>query len=204
MKMRDQGRALFSLAALAVVLLLPGRAWACACCSHEGTYYVNSGRPSEYELSIVKQIRFGRTARLYLTEAGPEETAKGLAHRAESYVLGGSLVGGAWKLTFREGNKTGTLSLPLPARMTNYTADIHDGQTSGGGGPLLYKEWRFEGQVSGTGFFRAGMVGPTKYLLVLQGRGNGCQDALDFKHWRLQISGRKADYAFYGELADPE
>ena len=87
--------------------------------------------------------------------------------------------------------------------MTSYTADIHDGQTSGGGGPLLYKEWRFEGRVTGTGLFRAGIVGPTKYLLVLQGRGNGCQDAGDFKHWRLQIKGRKAEYAFYGELADP-
>jgi len=202
--MRGRRRALFSLAVLAGLLSLPARAWACACCSNEGDYYVSSGKPSEYELSIVRQIRFGQTARLYLTEADAEETAKGLAHRVESYALGGSLVGGVWRLAFRDGNKTGTLSLPLPARMTGYTADIHDGQTSPGGGPLLYKEWRFEGQVNGTGFFRAGIVGPTKYLLVLQGRGNGCQDAGDFKHWRLQISGRKAEYAFYGELADPE
>ncbi|MFL6337332.1 MAG: hypothetical protein ACJ754_28870 [Pyrinomonadaceae bacterium] len=73
-----------------------------------------------------------------------------------------------------------------------------------GGGPLLYKEWRFEGQVSGTGLFKAGTAGPTKYLLVLQGRGNGCQNAEDFKYWRLQINGRRAAYSFYGELADPE
>ena len=202
--MKGRRRALFTLAALAVVLLSAGRSWACACCSNEGAYYVSSGRPSEYELSIVRQIRFGRTARLYSTEAGYEESARGLAHPVESYALGGSLVGNVWKLTFREGNQTGTLSLPLPLRMTTYTADIRDGQTSAGGGPLLYKEWRFEGRVSGTGFFRAGLVGPTKYLLVLQGRGNGCQDALDFKHWRLQINGRKAEYAFYGELAEPE
>jgi hypothetical protein len=76
--------------------------------------------------------------------------------------------------------------------------------TSAGGGPLLYKEWRFEGRVSGTGFFGAGIVAPTRYLLVLQGRGNGCQDAADFTHWRLQVSGRRAHYAFYGELARPE
>ena len=202
--MRGRRQALFSLAALAVLLWLPARAWACACFSNEGDYYVSSGRPSEYELSIVRQIRFGQTARLYTTEADLEETARGLAQPAEKYALGGSLVGGVWKLTFREGNQAGTLSLPLPARMTSYTADIHDGQTSPGGGPLLYKEWRFEGQVSGTGIFRAGIVGPTKYLLVLQGRGNGCQEAGDFKHWRLQISGRKAVYAFYGELAEPQ
>jgi len=202
--MRGRRQALRSLAASALLLLLPAPAWTCACCSSEGGYYVGSGRPSEYELSIVRQIRFGRTARLYSTEAGPEESAKGLAHVAGSYALGGSLVGGVWKLSFRDGNQAGTLSLPLPARMTRYAADIHDGQTSPGGGPLLYKEWRFEGPVSGAGFFRAGIVAPTKYLLVLQGRGNGCQNAEDFKHWRLQISGRKAEYAFYGELADPE
>ena len=202
--MKGRRRVLCSLAMLAVLLLLPVRAWACACCSNEGDYYVSSGRPSEYERSIVQQIRFGQTAQLYSTEAGYEESAKGVAHIAEKYTLGGSLVGGVWRLTFREGKQTGTLSLPLPLRMTSYTADIHDGQTSPGGGPLLYKEWRFEGQVSGTGFFRAGTVAPTKYLLVLQGRGNGCQDAGDFKHWRLQITGRKARYAFYGELADPQ
>jgi hypothetical protein len=189
---------------LLVVLLVPARAWACACCSNPGDYHFGTGRPSAYELSLVRQVRFGRTAQLYLTEADMEETAVGLAHRAESYALAGSLVGGVWKLAFRDGNQTGALSLPLPARMTSYAADIHDGRTSPGGGPLLYKEWRFEGQVSGTGLFRAGIVAPTKYLLVLQGRGNGCQDAGDFTHWRLQIKGRKAGYAFYGELADPD
>ena len=202
--MRGRRLALFPLALLAAALLLPAHAHACACCSNEGDYYVNTGRPSEYERSIVQQIRFGQTANLYTTEADAEETAKGVSHVAEKYALVGSLVGGVWRLTFRDGNKTGTLSLPLPARMTSYTADIHDGQTSPGGGPLLYKEWRFEGQVNGTGFFKAGIVGPTRYLLVLQGRGNGCQDALDFKHWRLQVSGRKAAYSFYGELAEPQ
>jgi hypothetical protein len=202
--MRGLRRVLFSLAAAAVLLSLPASARACACCSNEGDYYVSTGRPSEYEMSVVRQIRFGRTAQLYTTEADPEETAKGLARVAEKYALGGSLAGGAWKLTFRDGNQTGTLSLPLPLRWTSYTADIHDGQTSPGGGPLLYKEWRFEGAVSGTGFFKAGIVGPTKYLLVLQGRGNACQSAEDFKHWRLRVTGRRAEYAFYGELADPQ
>src|SRR5215212_5728365 len=125
--MRGRRRALFSLAALALVLLLTGRAWACACCSHEGAYYVSSGRPSEYELSIVQQIRFGQTATLYTAEADPEDAAKGVARPTESYALVGALVGGVWKLTFRDGNRTGTLSLPLPAKMTSYTADIHDG-----------------------------------------------------------------------------
>lgn len=202
--MRGRKLSLFSLAVLALLLLLPVRAWACACCSNEGDYYVSTSRPGEFELSVARQIRFGPEAKLYMTEGEMEDLARGITQPAEKYALGGSLVGGAWKLTFRDGKKTGTLSLPLPLRMTSYTADIHDGQTSGGGGPLLYKEWRFEGQASGTGIFRAGMAAPAKYLLILQGRGNGCHDALDFKHWRLQINGRKVNFAFYGELAEPQ
>lgn len=201
--MKARRRYLFSLAVLASLLLLPGRAWACACCSNAGDYHNGFGRPDAFKINLMKEVRFGGTAQLYLTEADQEESARGLAHGATSYSLSGSLVGNAWKLTFRDGNKSGTLSLPLPAKMSSYSADIHDGQTSGGGGPLLYKEWRFEGPVSGTGLFKSGIVGPTRYVLVLQGRGNGCDSAGDFKHWRLKVTGRKADYAFYGEFPGP-
>lgn len=185
------------------LLLLPTPVWACACCSETGYYFTGFDKVSAYELGLLKQMRFRGTANLFLTEAGLEEGAKGLSHQAESYSLEGSLVGNVWKLTFRDGNKSGTLNLPLPARMSSYKADIHDGQTSGGGGPLLYKEWRFEGLVKGTGLFQAGINAQTKYFLVLQGRGNGCDKAEDFTHWRLKITGRNADYAFYGKLGDP-
>src|SRR5687768_10573489 len=201
--MRSRRRSLFLLAA-ACVLLLPGSAWACACCSSEGDYYIGFSKPSEHERSILGHVRFGGRASLYVTEADVEEMSKGLAHKAEGYAVEGSLVGGAWRLTFRDGGKTGTLSLPLPGKMLSYTADTRDGRTSPGGGPLLYKEWRFEGRVTGTGFFKGGIVAPTKYFLVLQGRGNGCQDAGDFTHWRLKVTGRRADYAFYGSLAAPQ
>jgi hypothetical protein len=202
--MKPSRRTLFWLALAACVLLPPARALACACCSNAGAYYTGFAKPSAYEMSLMERVRFGGTARLYLTEADMEESARGLAHRAESYALKGSLVGNAWRLEFRDGNKTGTLTLPLPPKMSSYAADTHDGRTSPGGGPLLYKEWRFEGRAAGTGIFRAGLVVPTRYQLVLQGRGNGCQDAGDFTHWRLRVSGRKADYAFYGRLAEPE
>src|ERR1044071_10370346 len=107
--MRGRRLALFPLALLAAALLLPAHAHACACCSNEGDYYVSTGRPSEYERSIVQQIRFGQTANLYLTEADAEEMAKGVAHTADKCALRGSLTGGPWRLTFRDGGKTGTL-----------------------------------------------------------------------------------------------
>jgi len=196
-------RRLFIFVAIVILLLLPGRVWACACCAHPGEYQINFVKPDGYKLSVMDRMRFGTTAYLFLTEA--EESGKGLAHLAASYSLSGSLVGNMWKLTFRNGDESGTLNLQLPAKMFRYAADIHDGQTIGGDSrkPLLYKEWRFEGEVNGTGVFKAGITARTKYVLVLQGRGNSCDTAEDFTHWRLKITGNKADYAFYGELSTP-
>jgi hypothetical protein len=195
---------LFSLAILASLLLLPSRASACACCSEPGDYHISMGRPSASDLSLVRAMRFGGTANLFLTEADLEEDAKGLAQPAETYSLNGSLVGRAWKLIFRDGSKSGILTLPLPVKMLSYAVDTRDGRTSAGGGPLLYKEWRFEGPVTGTGIFQAGTTSATKYFLVFQGRGNACDNAHDFTHWRLEITGKKAAFAFYGALAPPK
>jgi len=149
-------------------------------------------------------MRFGTTAYLFTGEAEPDDAAKGLAHPVDSYSLNGSLVGNVWKLTFRNGEESGTLNLPLPAKMLRYAADIHDRRAKEGyPEPLLYKEWHFEGEVNETGFFKAGITAQTKYFLVLQGRGNSCDGAEDFTHWQLKITGNKADYSFYGELGAP-
>jgi hypothetical protein len=84
--------------------------------------------------------------------------------------------------------------------MVSFKVDIHD-KDEESGAPILYKEWRFKGNVqSGTGFFKAGIVSPTTYFLVLQGRGNVCDNAEDFTYWRLEIEGKKANYAFMGKL----
>ena len=58
-------------------------------------------------------------------------------------------------MTLRAGTNSRVLELLLPAKMWQHSADIHDGKLSPGG-PLLYKEWRFEGNVTGTGVFKVG------------------------------------------------
>ena len=202
--MKVRTRHLFSVAMGVTLLLLPSRVWACACCAHPGEYQIGFVKPDEFKLSVIKRIRFGTKAELWTGEADPEVAAKGLAHPADSYSLTGSLVGNVWKLTFHNGDESGTLDLPLPAKMLRFAADIHDGRTKPGyPEPVLYKEWRFEGEVNGTGVFKAGITAQTKYFLVLQGRGNSCDAAEDFTHWQLKITGKKADYAFYGELGAP-
>jgi len=188
------------LAAIAALLLSPNAALACACCSNTGHYFSGAVDLDDYRLSELNRIRFARTAFLFLTEAGLEEDALGIAQPKQSYSLQGAFVGNVWRLTFRSGANTGILELPLPNKMWNHSADIHDGKLSPGGGPLLYKEWRLEGDLKGNGFFKSGMTAPAKYVLVLQGRGNGCDNAGDFGNWRLQVHGEKADYAFYGKL----
>src|SRR6476646_6657822 len=107
--MKVRTRPLFSVAMSVALLLLPSRVWACACCAYPGEYQIDYKKPAAYQLSLMKRMRFGTTAYLFLTEA--EESGKGLAHVAENSSVNGSLVGNVWKLTFRNGNESGTLNL---------------------------------------------------------------------------------------------
>ena len=185
---------------LLLLTLLSSSVLACACCSNEGQYSRSTGKISDYEMEIIKQIRFNEKASLFATERGLEDDAVGITDPKQDYVLTDSLSARVWRLLFKDNSRSGMLKLSLPAHMESFQVDLQDGQTSAGGGPLLYKEWRLRGLVTGTGFFRSGIVGPTQYQLVLQGRGNGCDNAEDFKSWHLEVTGKKAQYAFYGKL----
>jgi hypothetical protein len=189
-------------------------ALACACCSESGEYRIWTGKPDKYNVDLLAEMKFDQAAYLFMTEAG-FDMIKGLdsiakAYESDSWVaspeyfsLINAFAAKTWKFNFKtKDGKTGSLSLPMPLQMVQFKADIHDGKTAGGGGPLLYKEWRFKGSVqSGSGFFQAGITNPTSYFLVLQGRGNSCDNAEDFTSWRLEIEGKKAGYAFFGKLS---
>lgn len=195
-------------------LLFPSDAFACACCSEPGTYMIWNGKPGENELGILGDIKFDKNAFLYMTAAG-FDGMKGLSEIAKDmesgtwtaapadFELANAYAAKTWKFTFKTpSGKSGTLTLPMPAQMLQFKVDIHDGKSSGGGGPLLYKEWRFKGNVlSGTGIFKSSIVRPTTFFLVLQGRGNGCDNTEDFANWNLEIRGKKADYSFFGKLS---
>jgi len=196
-------RSFLIFVAIVALFLQPSQVWACACCAHLGEYQLEFVKPDDLQLGEMKRIRFGAKADLWTGEADPDVAAEGLDHPVDTYSLNGSLVGNVWKLTFRNGEESGTLELPLPAKMLRSAADIHDGWTKPGySEPVLYKEWRFEGKVKGTGIFKSGITTGTKYLLVFQGRGNSCDVAENFTHWQLKITGKKADYSFYGELGE--
>ena len=157
-------RPLISVAIWVSLLLLPSRIWACACCAHPGEYQINFVKPDAYKLSVMKRMRFGTTANLFTDEAEPDDAAKGLAHPADTYSLSGSLVGNVWKLTFRNGDESGTLNLALPAKMLRYAADI----TMGGQNPAtpnqcFIKNGVLRERLTGRAFSRPGsLTAPSK------------------------------------------
>lgn len=199
------------LVSLALLALGPVSILACACCAEPGTYIFGTDKPQSYYLDVVRDFEFSRPADLYMTEAGFEmikglnpiknEYESGDWTAESSFDLAASFTGKLWTFNLKtpKGQKA-TLVLPMPAQMTTYKVDIHD-QEDRPNGPLLYKEFRFKGSLSSAGgFARSGFVRGTSYFLVFQGRGNGCDNASDYTHWRLEIDGPRADYAFFGKL----
>lgn len=176
----------------------------CACCAEPGEWFENRGKLESYEVAELRSVKFDQTAKLYTTAAGFEGT-KGLPAQYESFNLSDSF-GRALNLTLTfkgERGETGSLVLALPQVATTFGADMHD-SPEGSAGPILYKEWRFNGTVRGSGMFRKSIVRGTRFHLILQGRGNNCLSSSDFRHWRLDITGPRADYAFYGALSGAE
>ena len=175
---------------------------ACACCAEPGEWFERTAKIQSFEWEEIRKVDFDSTAKLYMTVAGYEDM-KGLPAQSESFNLSDSNRGRALTLTFKaERGETGSLVLALPAVATSFGSDLRDAP-EGSAGPILYKEWRFQGGVRGSGMFRRGIAPGTKFRLVLQGRGNNCLSATDFTHWRLEITGPRADYAFYGSLSNP-
>jgi hypothetical protein len=198
---------LFSLSygvlALALVALLfwPERtASACACCAEPGTWFERTDRIEDYEREEIERLRFDAAAATFMTEAG-EDAIKGLSNPADNYTLTLAKRRGRWDLRFRdEKGRTGTLTLTLPATITEFGVDLHDKPEGEGGETTLYKELRLTGALTGNGIFKSGSTAQMKYRLIFQGRGNNCPSADDFTHWQLQVFGPRASYSFYGKL----
>ena len=195
-------RLLVTFFSILILLSFSSNLFACACCAEPGEYIISTQKPDEYQLGILGEMQFDKTAELYLDAEG-FEGIKGLGvtdgENADQFDLVASFLTKTWKFNMKAQNgKSGILTLPIPTQMVSFKVDIHDTTE---GDPLLYKELRYKGTVSsGTGIFKSGIIRPTTYFLVFQGRGNNCDNASDFTHWRLEITGAKASYAFYGKM----
>ncbi|MGB3206765.1 MAG: hypothetical protein WBB28_17405 [Crinalium sp.] len=182
-------------------LMLPGKSLACACCAEVGQWYERSSSINNYELSQIQSLKFSPEAQLYLTVPG-FDVIKGLSSNSQKYTVSQSKNQRLWNLKFKdELGKTGNLTFKIPTKATFFATDAATrSPRDSNNEPILYKEMRMEGQVSGNGIFAKGMGNDTKFRLVVQGKGNQCLNTEDFATWNLQIFGSRASYSFYGKF----
>lgn len=199
-------RKLLSLGLLLVIVIyvLPQSVMACACCADEGTWIEYNGDMEEYQSGILRELKIAPRAELTGSEAETDEEA-GESLDVAGYNFFISLLPQEkqWELTFRNPKgKTGKLTLMIPTTYIAYKVDLRAKSTRKAATrePVLYKEWRLSGDVKGTGIFERGLAAGGTFKLILQGRGNNCDNASDFQHWVLQVKGTKTEFAFYGSL----
>jgi hypothetical protein len=203
--MKRRRAAICGLLVAPLLCCAPVRLLACACCSEEGQHSVQEeAKPTDAQLAEMHHVKFAPTAQPYVG-AGDLADVKGVADPTMQYTLEAAFnAAHEWQISFRDENgHRGTLSLPLRfARTSTLKIDIHDGAKSAGGGPLLYKEWKFRGRARGDGIFKSGFAAPAEFTLIFQGRGNNCDSGAEFTHWRLDVVGKKADFTFVGQLGE--
>ena len=177
---------------------------ACACCSELGMRVEATTNLSTYERNQLERMRFDEKAKLYMTEAFPDDINGIIDPSEQPYELRHIAGPDQWifELTDNRGRR-GTIAIPLPQRLARFMVDPRDGSSSPGGGPGLYKEWRLS-NVSTLSGLLAESSDKAQATLILQGHGNGCTEAEDFTHWTLQLSGPNVQFRLLGTLAEPD
>ena len=194
---------------IAALLSAATDSFACACCVERGYYERTFTQPDQYLLGVFGEMQFDK-GELYF-DISEFESIRGLSELKADYAankaidlnLVESFAMRTWKLNFTTGaGRTGSLVLPMPAKMLKLKVDTHDEEASEPHREVsLYKEFSFIGKVSsGSGIFRSANTRPTEYTLVFHGRGNGCDSAGDFTYWRLELNGPRAEYAMFGKM----
>lgn len=192
-----------------LITLFSTKSFGCACCADKGAYSISMSKPDEYRIGLFKEMKFTKNATLFTSDAGVDEiNVKGLPkdYNDDNYqagfdklTLAGIFLKNSWSFDFTDyKGRKGNLTLPMPAKMLKFAVDLEPDNEAPN--HSLYKEFRFEGIVKGTGFLRSSLTPQTKYFLVFRGKGNACDNASDFNYWRLEISGSKANYAFWGKM----
>lgn len=190
-------------AAVTVLLVFPASALACACCADPGYRSERRAPLSGFERKEVARVRLAGAARTFVSPRGLEGV-RGIESVSTRYAVSEAVAGLRRTLRFRDGRgHEGRLTFHTGAAAVQFAVDLRDGKQLPGGGPLLLKELRLEGRVTGTGIFRAGLVGAPRFRLILQGRGGACFGAADFRNWTLEVRGPRASFSLFGALRAP-
>lgn len=201
-----------------LVSFRPGRPYYCACCAERGEHYTEQIKLDKEKLTLFQEMKMNKATDIYMSEA-EEDWFKGIQSIENAYndwagsdttagnkffSTQNSVTAKTWKFNFTTRNgKSGTLNLAMPLKMESFGVDLHEGDEMSM--VVLYKEYRIKGTVqSGTGFCSPGLTKPATYTLILQGRGNFCENATDYTHWRLAVKGAAADYILMGTFNTKE
>ena len=187
---------------LAIFVFLTSEIFACACCAERGHYSIDVSKPDAFVVDTIKQLKFS-SVNLF-TDAGFPDSITGIKPLNENFSsIEADFGSDVWDFTFRNaGNEIGKLSLAKPVSMVSYMVDLEaaDEEKSM---VSLYKESRFKYKVlSATGIFKDGVDKNTDYFLVFRGYGNLCTDPSTFTKYRLEVSGKKASYSFFGSVSE--
>lgn len=175
---------------------------ACACCAARGTWLHYHFSPTAYQQGELQKLSGRSAVQLYRTEEG-DEAIKGLsALDADEFKATISWKNGAALIKVTTGaGDSGTLSFKMPASMQAIKTDLNEVPDSSMNDVTLYLEWNLKAPVTGaTGIFRKTMLASAVCTLTFQGRGGMCDEAQNFTHWRIEVSGKKAAYAFFGPV----
>jgi hypothetical protein len=190
-----------ALLAASLTALSPSPARACACCTDRGFRYESRSHATAYEKGELARIRFGNHAELFMDESDGSGT--GIEDPSADYRLKRTRKGSRWTFWFEAPNgKKGTLAFTQSATLDRFAVDPRNGEP-GPNGPILYKEWRMKARVTATGVFAKAVGKGSSIELVLQGHGLACDDATQFTHFTLVVSGPGGSFMLFGDLAAP-
>jgi hypothetical protein len=195
----------FRIATITTVCMLsfaiPAAAIACACCASTGQRFVETGKASDYDADQLDRIVFDGKAELQTGEAEPGDI-RGLTATEADYEFDVSRQAAGWTFTFKTGSAiAGTLSFK-PDKLAKFEVDTRLAEPLAGGMVGLYKEWKQTAAATGTGIFK--LPAGSSLSLILQGSGNSCTSADDFKNWSLVVQGDGFSFLFFGKLAQPK
>lgn len=177
-------------------------AHACACCSDEGDRTVGSQPYDDARRAEVERVRFAPAVKVWGADFEPDLQVTGIA-LAAGYTMKAEWQGDALVFALTgEGGQAGTLALARPDKIALFEVDPRQ-PVEGGMGPTLYKEWKLTGTVEATGAFAAVAGKDQRLTLILQGSGNRCSGAEDFRAWTLVMEGPKGNFTLFGDLETP-
>lgn len=172
---------------------------ACACCSEIGQRLEHTGPMDSYVREEWSSVRFAPSARLFSDPGFPDTVEGVMAPSDRDYRLKMLRTPRSLMIALTDAaGRVGTIEMQVPRELARFEVDPREpGVTDQGLGPVLYKEWRTQGQAKLTGTFA--LRGHAAHAeLILQGRGRSCTSASDFDSWTLVLRGKGIRFTFLG------